>query len=788
MFTNRALDTFLARVRSDWGASDAQMHQLRDAVGTILDRTRLVLGPQRDENIRSQLVVGEVQSGKTAAIQAVTAGLRDLGMPVVVVLGGTKVTLVKQTASRFRSELCGTDATSDIQWNVIEDSLTVLTGRSSNTSKQKRARLHEQVCDGVLAFRDAHRHEAQKVCSIIVATKTKGAVENVGKFLDSVRVAVGEFPVVVIDDEADQATQNIAREFEGRSAVYAAISDLLQRFVCADFVMFTATPYATLYQDALRDVLAPEFAYVLKPGPGYFGLDQMVDEYRAQRGESRDFIQLVDEDEYAESKASGVIPGSLLKALAYFLLVFVAKRIAAERLSPVSMLVHPSGLQIDQRQVADWLIEIRSQWLNSGFGSHWFRQFAEPLLGEAGNSALHEALKMLGSQSGRSVQEVVQHELSGLFEKKVKFAVVNSDSELQRLLRRNEVPGLEKPESSIDWPAYWNSQAGWVLIGGNAIERGFTLKNLVVTYMPRVASSQADVNQQRGRFFGYRRGYLELSRAWIPYSTMQQFEKVRRLDGYVREVLEELAHNEESLDELDRVFLTSPGLKLTRANIQGLTESRIRLGKWFLKQSRLEAISAVEASQALSEGLAVLEKFGAAWEPRPSDKREGVLPTHRHHHALVPLEGLHAFLDGWPALVRGEEKVFRALRAYLWRAALSGPVSHARVILMDNLKADLERDDGVRRRTPRANGGASPEMRQYQLHGAGKGQFADNEQYDANAITVQIHRVHCQFPGAPQDISERLRVGIALSWPQTVEQSELVHLFSEDGVYPSFAS
>lgn len=781
MLTNRALDAFLDRVRSDWSASDAQMNQLREAVETILGRTRLVLGPQRDENIRSQLVVGEVQSGKTAAIQAVTAGLRDLGIPVVVVLGGTKTTLVKQTASRFRSELCGTDATSDIQWNVVEDPLTVLTATSSSTQHEKRARLHEQVCNGVLAFRDAQRHESQKVCSIVVATKTKGAIENVGKFLDSVRAAVEDFPVVVIDDEADQATQNIAREFQGRSAVYAAISDLLQRFDCADFVMFTATPYATLYQDALRDVLAPEFAYVLKPGPGYFGLDQMVDEYRAQRGESRNFVQLVDENEYAESKASGVIPASLLKALAYFLLVFVAKRNAAERLSPVSMLVHPSGLQIDQRQIADWLIEVRDQWLHSGFGIHWFRQYAEPLLGEAANAELREALKAVSSLSGRSVQEDVQHELAGLVEQKVKFAVVNSDSELRRLLKRREVPGLEKPEASIDWPAYWNSQAGWVLIGGNAIERGFTLKNLVVTYMPRVASSQADVNQQRGRFFGYRRGYLELSRAWIPYSTMQQFEKVRRLDGYVREVLEELVHNGESLDELDRVFLTSPGLKLTRPNIQGLTESRIRLGKWFLKQSRLEAIGASEASQALIEGLAVLRKFGAAWETRGSDQRAGVLPAHRHHHALVPLEGLYAFLDGWPALVRGEEKVFRALQAYLRRAVQSGPVSHARVILMDNLKEDLERDDGVRRRTPRANGGTSPETRQYQLHGAGKGQFADNEQYDANAITVQIHRVQCQFSGAPLDIAERLRVGIAISWPQTVEQSELVHLFSEDG-------
>jgi hypothetical protein len=54
-------------------------------------------------------------------------------------------------------------------------------------------------------------------------------------------------------------------------------------------------------------------------------------------------------------------------------------------------------------------------------------------------------------------------------------------------------------------PVDWHQAYGWILVGGQAIDRGFTVRELTVTYMPRdTGQGNADTLQQRARFFGYR--------------------------------------------------------------------------------------------------------------------------------------------------------------------------------------------------------------------------------------------------------------------------------------------
>ena len=769
-FSSSALDAFFFGLQTNWNSDEESTRPLRASVTKILEQTRHISGTARNDRLRAQLVVGEVQSGKTGAIQGVTAAARDAGIPLVVVLAGTKVTLTNQTLSRFRSDLGGSDATTDIQWHVTK---AVPKKPSPSDSADKRFKYQAAVRDlarRISDFSNADLHDAQRVCTVVIITKSAASITNFRHLAEEVVQDSGEFPILMIDDEADQATQNIAQNQAERSAVYASIVDSLNLFSSADYLMFTATPYATLYQDAFTDNIAPEFVTVLTPGPGYFGLAEMCESHDTQTGPAKSFIWILDDDDYKASLKGGSIPSGLTEAFTYFLLAFAATRPTS--LKPISMLVHPSGSQSEQRQVAAWLAEtLRPQWLSVNFDENWFRSFAAPVV--ASHDVLRWRLEREALTAQRSVVDFVQHQLQ-LVATQMEFAVVNSDSDLKRELGVRPIAGLSKPKPSTDWPAYWNQKMAWVLIGGNAIERGFTVKNLVVTYMPRKPSNQADVNQQRGRFFGYRPGYLELCRAWMPEKTVELFRQVNSLDQYVREMLLEASETHQSLDDLERILLISPKLKATRSNIRGLGETRFRLKPWILTQSRLEAISNEAAMQALQQLRAALRPYTLT--RFQGDMRGDVPDCDAHQYTAIPLATAQQILEFWPTFGAQESKLLVALRSFLERAGSYSPQTTATVILMDNLKMRVNEPTGIRRRSPQTRPGSKPWEQTYNIHGAGQARSADRKQLARTGITLQFHAIYCINESNRIDNLERIRSAMAVGWGTSEPQQDLLHL------------
>src|SRR5699024_2309751 len=90
----------------------------------------------------------------------------------------------------------------------------------------------------------------------------------------------------------------------------------------------------------------------------------------------------------------------------------------------------------------------------------------------------------------------------------------------------------------------WTQAPGWIVIGGNKLDRGFTVENLSVTYMPRGPGVRnADTIQQRGRFFGYKRPYFDLLRAWMNPDIAEVFRKYVRHENAMRDALSELDAN-----------------------------------------------------------------------------------------------------------------------------------------------------------------------------------------------------------------------------------------------------
>jgi len=122
------------------------------------------------------------------------------------------------------------------------------------------------------------------------------------------------------------------------------------------------------------------------------------------------------------------------------------------------------------------------------------------------------------------------------------------------------------------------SKAGWILIGGNKLERGFTIENLAITYMPRSTGSRnVDVIQQRGRFFGYKRKYQDLLRGWFFEDNIQAYIDYIEHEKSIRSQLGKIDESNEKLSNWRRRFLLDPTYHAVRSQIISLGINHKRL-------------------------------------------------------------------------------------------------------------------------------------------------------------------------------------------------------------------
>jgi len=122
----------------------------------------------------------------------------------------------------------------------------------------------------------------------------------------------------------------------------------------------------------------------------------------------------------------------------------------------------------------------------------------------------------------------------------------------------------------------WNSDQFWILVGGQKLDRGFTVEGLTVTYMPRNVSENADVLQQRGRFFGYRLKYIGYCRVFMPALSIDAFTGYVRDEEHLRDTL--VSQAGQPLNSWRRRFLLHGTIgRLTRLNAMGRKLRRLKL-------------------------------------------------------------------------------------------------------------------------------------------------------------------------------------------------------------------
>lgn len=453
----------------------------------------------QDLNTRG-LVVGFVQSGKTTNFLSVIAKAADEGYRLIVVLAGMTNSLREQTQER------------------LEKSLTAYT--------QKDWTVHTQIGEDFRPNKNGDKLYNDDERQLIVIKKNGSRLKKLNKWLDDIARQEGKLtaPILVIDDEADQASVNVmtsAKEKNRRSAINAQISNLLSR-PRTSYIAYTATPFANILIDPgdESDLYPENFITVLPRPDGYFGAaeifgrdavigedpadvgDRLVDVVRSIPPEDVDDVRPPSKEIESWNPEA---PDSLRDAVRWFLLATAARRARGQEGRHSSMLVHSSPRITAHQQLAD-AIEDYVEEIKRSTNDAAFRQ-------ELGNFWDREnSIQPQKSDYPIVTFDQVWENLHQVL-KDVDFIVDNGQSD-QRL-------------------DYSNGPTTVIAVGGNTLSRGLTLEGLVCSYFARVSRTY-DTLLQMGRWFGFRHGYEDLVRIWMTPQLAEWYKDLATVEEDLR--------------------------------------------------------------------------------------------------------------------------------------------------------------------------------------------------------------------------------------------------------------
>ena len=340
-------------------------------------------------------------------------------------------------------------------------------------------------------------------------------------------------PVLIIDDEADQATVNSHKLLNRQTAINKTLTTMLKpTFLPKNaYLGYTATPFANILSNAKDETqLFPrDFIYPLKRSEKYFGAEQIfgrepIDEEDQAVLTERNIIIPID---YSDREALGTLidpnnhvvptdlPESLHESIQWFVVATAARRVRSNKNNFSTMLIHTSGripshkdMKTLVRKYLTYLQVLPAAEIDQKLSDCWNHRAADGWL--EGDSPIFEwddikteAVRVLNA---------------------CKLIVDNSKSD-DRL-----VYDFQEEENAVPY----------IVIGGNTLARGLTLEGLICSYFMRTSSAY-DSLLQMGRWFGYRVGYEDLQRIWMQDDLISNFRHMALVEEEIRQQIEQLA-------------------------------------------------------------------------------------------------------------------------------------------------------------------------------------------------------------------------------------------------------
>lgn len=538
-----------------------------DVVERLSDPTRETIKQTKG------LVVGYVQSGKTANFTGVVAKAIDAGYRLIIVLTGTIEILRAQTQRRMDMELIGVEnilsgldpsdpqVAKELDYQQDEDWLARRFLEHGESMEQsgvvhiQRVTTHrsdyKRLPQGLTRLK-FHKFDKAKPLNdpenlfrsdayVAIIKKNSAPLKKLIADLTPIKGDLAQLPVLIIDDESDQAsvdttnpakwTKETAADRQ-RTIINKLITHLLGLCPRAQYVGYTATPFANVFVDPddERDLFPADFVLSLHRPPGYMGVREFHDIGKRWDDEEKT-IAVSNELAHVRPLVGDAATNpdgrhsELQDALDAWVLTGALKKFRegeSSRFRHHTMLVHESVKQVEHLVTAE---DIRSIWTASKFTSAegltrlkalYDGDFLPVMQARADGEAIPTSFTEVRPFVGAAIAEMTVDGDPVL--------VVNSDKAIAQQQRK------------LDFEA----EKVWrILVGGTQLSRGFTVEGLTISYFRRRAG-QADTLMQAGRWFGFRPGYQDLVRLYIRRDT-----KADLYDAFEALLMDEEAFREE---------------------------------------------------------------------------------------------------------------------------------------------------------------------------------------------------------------------------------------------------
>lgn len=464
--------------------------------------------------MRRGLIIGDVQSGKTSTYIGFICKAADAGYKVFILLTGTIESLRKQTQERVEEGFIGIDM-------------------SASTTGGKRVGVgldNQPIRAMALTSRkgdfagDSNKIAvalSDKNAVVFVIKKQKDVLTKLKDWLVSLNAdpATGkiDIPMLMIDDEADNASINTSKNKEDPTTINKLIRELASVFTKSNYVGFTATPFANVFIDPettekmeTQDLFPENFIVALPTPSNYIGPNRIF----AENGEFHSQLVYIndagreEEDGYPfyfkhKKEWEGELPASLTDSIYTFYLANAIRDLRGDLKEHRSMLINISRFVKVQQYIKGKVESIHAEAYRSikyNLSHNFVESMTDPII-----KRIYNNWKTYYSDREFDWDQIVDALFNAM--ENIQIKVVNSS----------------KSSEKLEYPK--NEDLRVIAIGGLALSRGLTLEGLIISYFYRNTCTY-DVLMQMGRWFGYRKNYEDLFRIWTHKSSARWYAEI----------------------------------------------------------------------------------------------------------------------------------------------------------------------------------------------------------------------------------------------------------------------
>lgn len=461
------------------------------------------------------MVMGNVQSGKTTNYSALICKAADAGYRVIILLAGITNSLRAQTQERLDETFIGKVS---MFGAAAQQSLPIQNyAQTRRIPSYGTTRVSDFTTgvDGMYFGLSGHKEPM-----IFVTKKNKAVLERLAEWINNQGETGGyDLPLLLIDDEADNASINTAKDPKRTTAINGIIRQILSRFPRSAYVGYTATPFANIFidpettDDMENDDLFPgNFIKALDPPTNYAGSHRIFRE----GGNLRDGMVRIIKDyrsllplNHKSSHILTELPATLQHAIRVFCITRAIRVLQGKGKAHCSMMINVSRFNAIQEQVLGLVYAYLSE--------------------------IRDSVDVNAGLPSEDIHDDIMSDLHASFEKEFgasDFQWTDLLKVLNEGIQSIQVRTVNMKGGKLEYSLHKADGLHVVAIGGLALSRGLTLEGLTVSYLLRNATA-SDTLMQMARWFGYRPGYEDICRLYLPQMSFDHYE-------FVDEATEEL--------------------------------------------------------------------------------------------------------------------------------------------------------------------------------------------------------------------------------------------------------